>query len=74
MGCRYTVSGVSLPAKTSACGSPDWVVSWLDDYFTFRTQFVQSGKWKSTVKYADGVDVGYPLKKTDTSPVSEEWS
>ncbi|VDL98034.1 unnamed protein product [Schistocephalus solidus] len=35
--------------KTSASGSPGWVVSWLEDYFTSRTQFVQSGKRKSTV-------------------------
>ncbi|VDM05779.1 unnamed protein product [Schistocephalus solidus] len=35
--------------KTPASGSPGWVVSWLEDYFTSRTQFVQSGKWKSTV-------------------------
>ncbi|VDL88297.1 unnamed protein product [Schistocephalus solidus] len=35
--------------KTSASCSPSWVVSWLEDYFTSRTQFVQSGKRKSTV-------------------------
>ncbi|VDL93982.1 unnamed protein product [Schistocephalus solidus] len=35
--------------KTSASGSPGWVVSWFEGYFTSRNQFVQSGKWQSTV-------------------------
>ncbi|BHF59106.1 hypothetical protein SprV_0100206100 [Sparganum proliferum] len=43
-----TVPRPLLLTKTSACGSPGWVVSWLSDYFTSRTQFVQSSKWKSS--------------------------
>ncbi|BHF79320.1 hypothetical protein SprV_0602244000 [Sparganum proliferum] len=43
-----TVPRPLLLTKTSACGSPGWVVSWLSDYFTSRTQFVQSGKRKSS--------------------------
>ncbi|BHF80866.1 hypothetical protein SprV_0702399400 [Sparganum proliferum] len=43
-----TVPRPLLLTKTSACGSPGWVVSWLSDYFTSLTQFVQSGKRKSS--------------------------
>ncbi|VDM05518.1 unnamed protein product [Schistocephalus solidus] len=44
-----TIPRPLLLNNTSASGSPGWVVSWLEDYFTSRTQFVQSGKRKSTV-------------------------
>nr|VZI10855.1 unnamed protein product [Spirometra erinaceieuropaei] len=44
-----TVPRPLLLTKTSACGSPGWVVSWLRDNFTFRTQFVQSDKRKSLI-------------------------
>ncbi|BHF76592.1 hypothetical protein SprV_0501969100 [Sparganum proliferum] len=61
MGCRKyacafldsssafnTVPHPLFLTKTSAFGSAGWVISWLSDYFTFRTQFVQSGKRKSS--------------------------
>ncbi|VDL87088.1 unnamed protein product [Schistocephalus solidus] len=38
-----------LLTKTSTPVSPGWIFSLLEDYFTSRTQFVQSGKRKSTV-------------------------